>query len=308
MTHFDSELRSGPWTWRPSRPTSPGRFGFADVQLWHDERPLPLLDVSGGAWVLAAPEFAADGTDLQCDVVALANRARFRVTFELAAGRWRSAGEPRGQPVAVFQQRFGTGSAIAPWPVVSIVPQVSAPPAENDEEHAAASANEVRAGGDEAAAEAPQGEAGQTDGAMPAEEPAPGEAVTPAIERASARVEVPPGPSADEVLPPPAVTPDGRWRFQFAWAPVHERDAAGRLRSYCHFVLHDTRAAVAFDSRDTGDLCWPAGRWLRLVRGPEAPVWFLVDVERAVFWLENFREPLGPERSLDELAATLARR
>lgn len=254
------------------------------MQLWHDQLQLPVLDVTDGAWALAEPEFAADGSQLRFDVVALASKARFPVTVDLAVGHWRSPGEPRGLPVAVLQQRYGSSSAISAWPVVPPAPVE--PPRELEGEVAPPDDAPVRPPDD-----AP---------VRPAEDvvvTAPPPAATPAAE-----------PPPEDVLPPPAATADGRWRFQFAWAPVHERDASGRLRAYCHFVLHDTHAAVGFDSRTTGDLCWPAGRWLRLVRGAAAPVWFLVDLERAVFWLENFREPLGPERPLDELVATLSRR
>lgn len=279
MTNDDPELRCGPWCWRSWPSSDRGRTGFADVQLWHDQLPLPVLDVTGGAWALAAPSFAADGAQLQFDVVTLANKARFRVTVDLAAGCWRSPGELRGLPMAVLQQRYGSSHAIAAWPVVPPAPVVPA----REEEREAAPAN------DEAAC-------GHAD-----------VAVKGSMTAATRTPEPEPAPPAAEVLPPPAVTPDGRWRFEFAWAPVHELDASGRRRSYCHFVLHDADAAAAFDSRSTGDLCWPAGRWLRLVRGPGAATWFVVDVEKGVFWLENFREPLGPDRPLAELAATLRR-
>ena len=274
MTNIDPELRCGPWCWRSWPSSDRGRTGFADVQLWHDQLPLPVLEVTDGAWALAAPEFAADGSQLQFDIVTLANKARFRVTVDLAAGCWRCPGELRGLPVAVLQQRYGSSRAIAAWPVVAPAPVV---PAREVELEAAPIADEPPLVHEDVVVKAP----------MPAATPEPE-----------------PEP---EVLPPPAITPDGRWRFEFAWAPVHEQDASGRRRSYCHFVLHDADAAAAFDSRTTGDLCWPAGRWLRLVRGPGAATYFVVDVEKGVFWLENFREPLGPERPLAELAATLRR-
>lgn len=275
MTNVDPPLRSGPWTWRCLPASSPGRTGVAGVQLWHEALSLPVLDVTDGAWALAAPEFAADGAQLQFDVVTLANNARFRVTVDLAAGCWRSPGERRGLPVAALQQRYGSSSAIAAWPVVPPAPVV---PAREMEREAPPSSDEAERGPEAVVVTAPTSAAAST-----AESP------------------------AGEVLPPPAVTPDGRWRFEFAWAPAYEQDASGRRRSYCHFVLHDAHATAAFDSRTTGDLCWPAGRWLRLVRGPGAATWFVVDVEKGVFWLENFREPLGPERPLAELVATLRR-
>lgn len=275
MTNVDPPLRSGPWTWRCLPASSSGRAGFGDVQLWHAALPLPVLDVTDGAWALAAPEFAADGSQLQFDVVTLANQARFRVTVDLAAGRWRCPGELRGLPVAVLQQRYGSSFAIAAWPVVPPAPVVRAP---EPGCLAAPTHDEVERGPGDVVVTAPM--------------PATGSS---------------PKPPAGEVLPPPVVTPDGRWRFEFAWAPAYEQDASGRRRCYCHFVLHDAHAAAAFDSRTTGDLCWPAGRWLRLVRGPGAATWFVVDLQQGVFWLENFREPLGPERPLDELAAALRR-
>ena len=275
MTNAYPGLRCGPWRWRSTPSANRGRIGFADVQLWHDQLPLPVLEVTDGAWALAAPEFAADGSQLQFDIVTLANKARFRVTVDLAAGCWRCPGELRGLPVAVLQQRYGSSRAIAAWPVVAPAPVV---PAREPERESVASSGEAARGHEELA-------------------------VTPPTPAATPE----PEPAAEEGLPPPAVTPDGRWRFDFAWAPEHEQDASGRRRSYCHFVLHDAHAAAAFDSRTTGDLCWPAGRWLRLVRGPAAPVWFVVDVQQGVFWLENFREPLGPERPLAELVATLRR-
>jgi hypothetical protein len=286
MTNVDPPLRAGPWTWRCLPAASPGRAGVGDVQLWHEALSLPVLDFAAGAWALDAPEFAVDGAELRFDVVALANRARFRVTIDLAAGRWRSAGEPRGLPAAVLQQRFGGAGAVAAWPVVIVDPAPAAtPPA-----IAAASAN-------------PSGEgAGER-----ADEPARPVAVVPATPSPPSATEPTAEPLPDDVPPPPATSADGRWRFEFAVAPPRERDAAGRFRSYCWFVLHDAHAAAAFDSRTTGDLCWPAGRWLRLVRGPGAATWFVVDLQQGVFWLENFREPLGPERPLDELAAALRR-
>lgn len=283
MTNDAPDLRCGPWRWRSWPSADRGRAGFADVQLWHDELPLPVLDVTGGAWALAAPSFAADGAQLQFDVVTLANKARFRVTVDLAAGCWRSPGELRGLPMAVLQQRYGSSNAIAAWPVVPpapLVPPAPVVPVHEVEREAAPANDEVARGHEHVAVSSPM----------------------PSATRASE-----PETRAGEVLPPPAVTPDGRWRFEFAWAPVHEQDASGRRRSYCHFVLHDADAAAAFDSRTTGDLCWPAGRWLRLVRGPGAATYFVVDIEKGVFWLENFREPLGPERPLAELAATLRR-
>lgn len=261
-----------------------GCAGFAEVQLWHDGSPLPLLDFTASAWALAAPEFAADGAELRFDVVALANRARFRVTLELAKGRWRSAGEPRGQSVAVLQQRFGGALAVAPWPIVAAEPvPVVAPPERSV---------------------MPDDRGGEPTEAEPAH-PAP-VATVPVVAPRTAS-EPAPEPPVEEVVPSPVGSRDGRWRFEFAFAPIRELDASGRLRSYCSFVLRDLRTASVFDSRTTGDLCWPGGQLLRLVRGLKAPVWFLVDVERAVFWLENFREPLGPERPLDELVATLTR-
>lgn len=287
MTNVDPPLRSGPWTWRCLPAASSGRASGGDVQLWHEALPLPVLDFVAGAWALDAPEFVADGAELRFDVVAMANRARFRVTVDLAAGRWRSAGETRGLPAAVLQQRFGGAGAVAPWPVVLADPEPAVPPTAL----ATASARPGEEGADERA-----------------DEPALSAALGSPTSSPPSPAEPTPEPLPVDVPPPPAISADGRWRFEFAWAPVHEHDASGRLCSYCHFVLHDTRTAVAFDSRSTGDLCWPAGRWLRLVRGPGAPVWFLVDVERAVFWLENFREPLGPEQPLDELVATLTRR
>lgn len=276
MTNVDPPLRSGPWTWRCLPASSPGRAGFGNVQLWHEALTLPVLAVTDGAWALAAPEFAADGAQLQFDVVTLANKTRFRVTVDLAAGCWRSPGELRGLPMAVLQQRYGSSHAIAAWPVVPPAPVVLVREVERE---AAPTADELP---------------------LVHEDVVVKEAMTEATRAPE------PEPAAD-VLPPPAVTPDGRWRFEFAWAPVHEPDASGRRRSYCHFVLHDADVGAAFDSRTTGDLCWPAGRWLRLVRGPGAVTYFVVDVEQGVFWLENFREPLGPERPLAELVATLRR-
>jgi len=278
MTNIDPELRCGPWCWRSWPSSDRGRTGFADVQLWHEQLPLPVLDVTGGAWALAAPSFAADGAQLQFDVVTLANKARFRVTVELAAGCWRSPGELRGLPMVVLQQRYGGSNAIAAWPVVPPAPVV---PVHEGEREAAPIADDLPLVHEDVVVKAP----------MPAATPQPA-----------------PEPEPEpEVLPPPAVTPDGRWRFEFARATAYELDASGRRRSYCHFVLHDADAAAAFDSRTTGDLCWPAGRWLRLVRGLGAATYIVVDVEQGVFWLENFREPLGPERPLAELVATLRR-
>jgi len=287
MQIIASPLRSGPWTWQAVRPADPGREDFDGVQLWHEALPLPVLDFVASAWALDAPEFAGDGL-LRFDVVALANRARFRVTLELATGWWRSAGEPRGQPAAVLQQRFGGAMAVAPWPVVVAAPVPVVDPPEG------------AAGTDDRGGE-------RTDAVPVLAAPAPPVAVAAHRAPIEPLPEPRPEPPSEEVLPPSLDSRDGRWRFEFAFAPVREEDASGRLRSYCSFVLHDLRTASVFDSRTTGDLCWPGGPLLRLVRGPKAPVWFLVDVDRAVFWLENFREPLGPERPLDELVATLTR-
>ena len=186
MTNVDPPLRSGPWTWRCLPASSPGRTGVADVQLWHEALSLPVLDVTDGAWALAAPSFAADGSQLQFDVVTLANKARFRVTVDLAAGCWRSPGERRGLPVAALQQRYGSSSAIAAWPVVPPAPVV---PAREMEREAPPSSDEAERGPEAVVVTAPTSAAAST-----AESP------------------------AREHQPTPPLNPDGPWRVELAEA------------------------------------------------------------------------------------------
>ena len=303
MREAPEPLRSGPWTVRRSLPRSPGRDGVFDLQVWHDDLALPVLDFTGGAWVPTAPSFGDEGRSLRFLLIALASHTGFEVVVDLARGHWRSAGEPHGRSVAVLQERFGARSAgIAPWPVL-VPPSVPAP----DVAPPTGSPGECSTG---SSTGSPTGSrTGPSNGSPPSlgvttERPRDlvGDWARPEGEDEPAR-------SAATPRTRTATTADGRWVFVGTMDAAFERASDGRLWPNYSFVMRDRAAAhTVLDSRATGTLCRWDDRRLHLRRGVGAPVRIVVDLDESTFWSENGGEPRSGARDLAELPQALAHR